>query len=84
MFAADRERNAGDERAVAEPILDGQELIQGAIPGEAPVAADDAAAGEDGAGGVVSVRVRQDVDALDDDDLVLEASSVAGGIVEGL
>ena len=74
----------GIESRVAQPMLDGQELIDGAVPGQAAVAADDAAAREDGAGGVMGVRIRQHVDALDDDDLVLEGPSVGRGIVEGL
>ena len=76
-------QNAADTAALAAALA---KIRTPNYPPNAPNAPDLAAiaAGEDRARGVVRVGVGQDVDAFDDDDLVLEASSVGGGIVEGL
>src|SRR5581483_2395440 len=44
----------------------------------------DAAAGQDGAGGVVAVGVRQQIDPFDDQELALPALAVSRGVVERL
>src|SRR5690606_8221800 len=71
-----------DPRVAPESVLDREELIERDVLGLE--VSGDAAAGEDRAAGVVAIGVGEQLDALDDQDAVLERLPEGRGVVERL
>src|SRR5690606_14670334 len=81
VSVTDSQSDARHAAVAAEALLDRQELVERAV---LRLAAIDTAARQDGGGRVMAVGVRQEIDAFDRDDLVLEALAGGGGVVERL